>query len=192
VPLAVGTNFERGHNSTRIGSVHAEHNAITKLRPLKKSSHNKKCKRVDIVVIRLNTVGKLGASKPCSHCVRDIHEMLPRKGYVADNVYYSDASGEMIKTRATRLLFDPDVRPSCFYQNHNAHKIERKLHRLRKDKWTPYASSDSSDTSETDDSDSETVTNTVSEKIEPMMTHEARRRRYNEYKRLKRYHAFSR
>lgn len=192
VPIAIGTNYERGHNSTKIGSVHAEHSAIMKLRPLKKSNHNKKCKRVDIVVVRVNGRGEFGASKPCSHCVRDIHNLLPRRGYVADNVYYSTETGDIVQTRATRLLFDDTVRPSCYYVNHNAHRITRKLDKLRREKWTPYATSSSDNDSDSDSNSSTTTSETITNEIVPMMSHEARMKRRREYQRRKKYHVYSR
>lgn len=80
--------------------VHAECDAISKLIPLKPK---KKLENINILVIRLSTKNKIQSSKPCSNCIETMKNLPPKKGYKIQNIYYSDMSGDIIKTTLNTL-----------------------------------------------------------------------------------------
>ena len=84
-----------GDTDGKIPGIHAECDAITKLAPLKRK---KKPKCINILVIRLSTKNKIQSSKPCSNCIEKMKTLPPKKGYVIQNVYYSNAEGEIEKS----------------------------------------------------------------------------------------------
>lgn len=81
--------------------IHAEHDALRKLPPLKRK---KRLENINILVIRLSTKNKLQSSKPCASCI-NVMKTLPYKlGYKIQNVYYSDNTGNIIKTSLYNLV----------------------------------------------------------------------------------------
>jgi len=93
--------------------VHAEHDAIKKLLPLKKK---KKLENINILVIRLSSKNKLQSSKPCVNCI-NIMKTLPEKlGYKIQHIYYSDNTGNIIKTNL-RNLDNEEKHYSKYYKN---------------------------------------------------------------------------
>jgi deoxycytidylate deaminase len=76
---------------------HAEVDAIGK------AASNRSLKdkaSMDLVVIRVNQTGKLGMSRPCYHCIRSILNAR----FKIDNVYYSNAEGDIICEKPNELL----------------------------------------------------------------------------------------
>ena len=97
--LSYGIN-KIGDSKCLNAGIHAEHDAIRKLLPLK---NKKRLKAVSILVIRLSVKNKLQSSKPCSNCI-EIMKTLPIKiGYKIKDVYYSDNEGNIIKTNLNNL-----------------------------------------------------------------------------------------
>jgi hypothetical protein len=98
----------------RVSSIHAEDNAIRKLPFLPK---NKKQKRVDMLVVRVNRSGNLSNSKPCLNCIILMCTRLPAKGYTLNDVYFSTAEGTLDVMRLSALV-DED--------NHHVSHYDRK------------------------------------------------------------------
>ena len=80
--------------------IHAEQDAINKLKPLK---YKKKLESINILVIRLSSKNKLQSSKPCANCIESMKNNPTKKGYKIQNVYYSDSEGNIIKTNLVSL-----------------------------------------------------------------------------------------
>lgn len=80
--------------------IHAEQDAINKLKPLK---YKKNLESINILVIRLSSKNKLQSSKPCANCIESMKNNPTKKGYKIQNVYYSDSEGNIIKTNLVSL-----------------------------------------------------------------------------------------
>lgn len=80
--------------------IHAEHDAIRKLVPIKKK---KRLENIHILVIRLSGKNKLQSSKPCINCITTMQTLPIKLGYKIQNVYYSDNNGNIIKTNLKNL-----------------------------------------------------------------------------------------
>ena len=90
--LSYGVNKPNG--------IHAEHDAIQKLKPLKR---NKKLVPIHLLVIRMSGKNKLQPSKPCVNCIKTMHNLPKQLGYSIKHVYYSDDNGEIIKSNLSKL-----------------------------------------------------------------------------------------
>ena len=97
--LSYGIN-QMGDSDGLTPGIHAEHDAIAKLCPLKKK---KRLKPINILVIRLSSKNKLQSSKPCGNCLEIMKTLPIKKGYKIQNVYYSDNEGNIIKQSLTNL-----------------------------------------------------------------------------------------
>ena len=95
--LSYGTN-QMGNGL--VPGIHAEHDAIIKLCPLRKK---KRLALVNILVIRVSSKNKLQSSKPCGNCLEIMTNLPIKKGYKIQNVYYSDSEGNIIKQSLTEL-----------------------------------------------------------------------------------------
>ena len=112
--LSYGVN-KMGDSDGLQPGIHAEHDAIKKLMPLKKK---KRLININILVIRLSGKNKLQSSKPCSNCI-DIMKTLPeRKGYKIQNIYYSDCNENIIKT-TLKNLDNEEKHFSKYYKHKN-------------------------------------------------------------------------
>ena len=80
--------------------IHAEHEALMKLQPLK---IKKNLAPIDILVVRLSRTNKLQNSKPCQNCIERMETMPNKKGYKIRNIYYSGENGDIIKTTLNKL-----------------------------------------------------------------------------------------
>lgn len=97
--LSFGIN-QMGDSKGINPGIHAEHDAIRKLLPLKRK---KRLENVNMLVIRLSSKNKLQSSKPCMVCI-NIMKILPEKlGYKIQNVFYSDTEGNIVKTTLHNL-----------------------------------------------------------------------------------------
>lgn len=94
--------------------VHAERDAINKLKPLVRKNH---LESIDLLVIRMSKHNKLLNSKPCANCIENMKNLPKKKGYNLKNIYYSDENGDIIKTRL-RILETEDLHYSRFYRQH--------------------------------------------------------------------------
>jgi cytidine deaminase len=101
-------------SSTSINSIHAETNAIMNLPKLKR---NKRLKKIDILVIRTSSTGKLGISKPCYSCLINMVNLPEKRGYIIKNILYSDENGDIIHTTLQNLLTKSDYHITRYYRN---------------------------------------------------------------------------
>lgn len=98
--LSIGMN-RYGNNGTFANgksiSIHAEHDAINKLIP------QKRIQKVNLVVIRIKTFGKLNYSKPCTNCINTMKNYGMYKNYRIVNIYYSDYDGDIIMEKLSNI-----------------------------------------------------------------------------------------
>jgi cytidine deaminase len=92
---------------------HAEESAILNLPCLEKK---KNLKKVDIIVVRTTKKGCLGLSKPCCHCIFLMNTLIKEKGYIIQDIYYTDENREVEQTTLNRLLQD-EIHISKYYRN---------------------------------------------------------------------------
>ena len=97
--LSFGVNQMGDSDGSRPG-VHAECDAISKLIPLKPK---KKLENINLLVIRLSTKNKIQCSKPCYNCIETMKNLPPKIGYKINNIYYSDSTGNIVKTTIKAL-----------------------------------------------------------------------------------------
>ena len=92
-------NYSKGKYRS-IHSMHAEMDAIRKLPPLYKS----RMISIDLIIIRINKEGLLRNSAPCCKCLEHLSRMNSKTKYRLRHIYYSTASGGIIKEKFTDLL----------------------------------------------------------------------------------------
>jgi cytidine deaminase len=97
--LSFGVN-QLGDTDGNTPGIHAECDAISKLIPLKPK---KKLENINLLVIRLSTKNKIQCSKPCYNCIETMKNLPPKIGYKINNIYYSDSTGNIIKTTIKAL-----------------------------------------------------------------------------------------
>jgi hypothetical protein len=110
--LSFGVNQLGDINGTTPG-IHAEEDALSKLMPLK---YKKRLESINILVIRLSPKNKLQISKPCSNCIKLLSIIPKKKGYKIENIYYSDADGNIVKTNL-QTLENEEKHYSKYYRN---------------------------------------------------------------------------
>jgi hypothetical protein len=113
--IASGFNSFRASTSCKIGTVHAELDAVQKLKPRNDvRRRNKNYVKINMLIIRTvkeqhqeqevedskdgdgdrqNHFCFLGMSRPCKECVKSLDKLPKQKGYVIDRVYYSNDTG---------------------------------------------------------------------------------------------------
>ena len=92
--------------------IHAEHNALLKLKPLNKK---KRLTQINLLVIRVSKTNKIQSSKPCWNCILNMKSIPEKKGYKLKLIYYSDGNGNIIKTTLNKLQ-NEDKHYSKFYR----------------------------------------------------------------------------
>lgn len=92
--------------------IHAEHDAINKLKPL---DVKKRLVNINLLVIRFSKNNKMGNSKPCTNCIQNMKTMPQKKGYKIRNIYYSDDKGNIIKS-SLNILENEEQHFSRFYR----------------------------------------------------------------------------
>ena len=97
--LSFGVN-QSSNSDCITAEIHAEQDAINKLKPLK---YKKNLESINILVIRLSSKNKLQSSKPCANCIESMKNNPIKKVYKIQNVYYSDSEGNIIKTNLVSL-----------------------------------------------------------------------------------------
>ena len=97
--LSYGVN-QIGNTKGQNPGIHAECDAILKLRPLK---NKKKLQSINLLVIRLSSKNKIQSSKPCNNCIETKKILPQKKGYKIENIYYSNEEGNIIKTNLNKL-----------------------------------------------------------------------------------------
>jgi cytidine deaminase len=101
--LSYGFN-RMGDVSGSIPGIHAEHDAINKLKPLKRNK--RRLEPIHLLVVRFSKNNKLQNSKPCTNCIQVIKQLPEKKGYKIKNIYYSNDNGDIIKSNITKLEND--------------------------------------------------------------------------------------
>lgn len=114
--LSFGFNIMGDINGFEPG-IHAEHDAINKLKPLEKKKH---LHNINLLVIRISKNNKLQNSKPCANCINKIRILPEKKGYRIKNIYYSDDNGEIIKSNL-KTLENEELHYSRFYRRKLLH-----------------------------------------------------------------------
>ena len=110
--LSYGINMMGDSEGLQPG-IHAEHDAIRKLCPLKRK---KRLENINMLVIRLSGKNKLQSSKPCINCI-NIMKTLPHKlGYKIRDIYYSNENGEIVKSSLKNLEME-SPHYSRYYRN---------------------------------------------------------------------------
>ena len=109
-----------GDSEGVVPGIHAEHNALTKLKPLK---IKKKLEPINILVIRLSKTNKIQSSKPCMNCIQVMDFLPEKKGYKLQNIYYSESSGSITKTTLNNLKMEEPHYSK--YSKYNKHKNEK-------------------------------------------------------------------
>lgn len=97
--LSFGFNRMGDINGNEAG-IHAEHDAINKLKPLEKK---KTFEPINLLVIRFSKNNKLQNSKPCANCIENMKILPKKKGYIIKNIYYSNDYGEIVKSNLKKL-----------------------------------------------------------------------------------------
>ena len=102
--------------------IHAEQDAINKLQS---SNNKKKLEPINLLVIRLSTKNSLQSSKPCANCIENMKILPVKKGYKIQNVYYSDNTGNIIKTTLTSLDNEEKHYSRFYRQNKKGSNLNR-------------------------------------------------------------------
>ena len=101
--------------------IHAEHDAIKRLLPLKR---NKRLVNINLLVIRLSGKNKLQSSKPCETCINTMRTLPEKLGYKIKHIYYSNNTGEIIKTNLQKLEIE-DKHYSKYYRKKNNFSLNK-------------------------------------------------------------------
>jgi len=89
-----------GDTSKNQPGIHAEHDAINKLKPIKRKKY---LQNVKLLVIRISKKNKLQSSKPCANCIKTMKSLPEKKGYKIKNIYYSNENGVIVKSNLINL-----------------------------------------------------------------------------------------
>ena len=109
--LSYGFNM-MGDVSGNQPGIHAEHDAINGLKPLRRKKH---LQNVNILVVRLSKNNRLQNSKPCANCIETMNILPEKKGYRIKNVYYSNENGEIVKSNL-KILENEELHYSRFFR----------------------------------------------------------------------------
>lgn len=112
--LSYGFN-SMGDVNGKTPGIHAEHDAINRLKPLYRK---KNLQNINILVIRLSKNNKLQNSKPCANCIENMRILPEKKGYKIKNIYYSSDNGDIIKT-SLKNLENENLHYSRFFRRNN-------------------------------------------------------------------------
>ena len=99
--------------------IHAEHDAINKLKPLDKK---KKLEPINLLVIRFSKNNKIQSSKPCANCIQNMKTLPKKKGYKIKNIYYSNDNEEIVKS-SIKILETEGLHYSRFYRRKNLSRL---------------------------------------------------------------------
>ena len=95
-----------------VAGIHAEHDAINKLKPLNRRKH---LQNINLLVIRISKNNLLHSSKPCANCIEIMKTLPQKKGYRIDKIYYSDENGNIVKS-SLKKLENEELHFSRFYR----------------------------------------------------------------------------
>ncbi len=86
----MGVNRYNTHESIKTHSIHAEVDAVMKL----KKSDNKK--KINVIVFRTNKQGNCCLmAKPCDNCLWSLEKISRQKNYIIHRIYYTDEIGNL-------------------------------------------------------------------------------------------------
>ena len=114
--LSFGTN-QMGDTDGFVPGIHAELDAVTKLKPLRQ----KRLELIDLLVIRLSKTNNIQSSRPCNNCIELMTYLPEKKGYKIKSIYYSNNAGDIIKTDL-QTLEKEEKHYSRFYRRNNKKK----------------------------------------------------------------------
>lgn len=89
-----------GDNLKNHTGIHAEYDAINKLKPIKRKRY---LQNINILVIRISKNNKLQSSKPCANCIETMKHLPGKKGYKIKHIYYSNENGDIVKSNLINL-----------------------------------------------------------------------------------------
>lgn len=112
--LSYGTNIY--DYSCGLKSKHAEVTAINNLPSQSKNKKNPT--KINILVLRVSTTGKLGISKPCFHCILNMNS-LPTRGYIIKDILYSNENEEIVKTSLNKIISEGNFHITKYYKTHD-------------------------------------------------------------------------
>jgi hypothetical protein len=114
-------NYGENHHSSyeRDDSTHAEIDACRKVARKHRDKIKKKNKKAyDLVVIRISKSGSnVGMSRLCERCVLAMNDLPNKTGIKIKKIYYSNESGELVKTSVSKMMNMNDHFMSSFYRN---------------------------------------------------------------------------
>jgi len=99
-----------GDESGKNPGIHAEYDALTKLKPL----YNRRLEIINMLIIRVSKKNNLQSSKPCVNCIDTLKSFPQKKGYKIQYIYYSDGEGNIIKSNLD-ILEKEEKHYSRFY-----------------------------------------------------------------------------
>lgn len=97
---SIGTNYDL---------VHAEMDAINKIKPNIERNKRKNYKNINILIIRYRNsdeTRELAMSKPCALCLYYMATKLLEKGYTVRNIYYSTDDNKIEKASLIEMICD--------------------------------------------------------------------------------------
>ena len=103
--------------------LHAEHDAINRLRPLTRKKH---LQNINILVIRISKNNKIQHSKPCANCIENMRILPERKGYRIKHIYYSNYEGMIVRSTLQQLETE-DLHYSRFFRKKKYQQIQSNL-----------------------------------------------------------------
>jgi hypothetical protein len=114
--LSFGMN-QMGDTNGILPGIHAELDALTKLKPL----GQKRLENVELLVIRLSKTNNIQSSRPCNNCIELMNYLPEKKGYKIKTIYYLNNDGDIIKTDL-QTLEKEEKHYSRFYRRNNKNK----------------------------------------------------------------------
>lgn len=112
------TDLPIGYNITspnpRVKSLHAEIACIERV----DYNIKKRLVRKNLLVIRVSNTGKLGNSKPCRNCVRNIPIIARKNGIIIHRIFYSTGNDDEVVCKTIEdLQSDPNKHVCHYFRN---------------------------------------------------------------------------
>ena len=113
--MTYGENKYRGMN----GSIHAEEDAIRKMeRKYTDKVGKKNKKKFNLIVIKVSRNGEnIGMSRLCEQCVLRVYNLSSTSGIKIKYIFYSDESGNIIKSTPSKLFNSKDQHITSYLKN---------------------------------------------------------------------------
>lgn len=101
--LVKGYNSMTASNSPLFLSLHAEISACKRLARIA-TKLKLRMSRADLIVLRVSRDGKMGSSRPCYHCIKQLDKYTRMLNFKLRYVYYSNSDGKIIREKFYDLL----------------------------------------------------------------------------------------